>query len=300
MESSVQTLSPNRRTGIFLMLGAGLCWSLGGIIVRKLTLTDVWEVVFWRALFMAAFLGVLMAVLRGRGALANLRAIGGAGLLSGVCVAAQMIFFILALSHTTAANTFALMSVSPLLAALVGVLFLRERVARFTWLAVGFALGGIVLMFGEGIGTGRWLGNVFALCVPLGYAFQIVFLRKVRGHAGKPPDLLPALFAGALIAMLPTLFLGWPLAASPRDLALLLVMGCVQLGLGCWLMTLAVPHLRAAEMGLLALAETILAPLWVWLGTGEAPSTAALGGGALIVGALAANGWVTLRAERAG
>lgn len=300
MDSSVQTLSPNRRTGIFLMLGAGLCWSLGGIIVRKLTLTDVWEVVFWRALFMAAFLGVLMAVLRGRGALANLGAIGGAGLLSGVCVAAQMIFFILALSHTTAANTFALMSVSPLLAALVGVLFLRERVARFTWLAVGFALGGIVLMFGEGIGTGRWLGNVFALCVPLGYAFQIVFLRKVRGHAGKPPDLLPALFAGALIAMLPTLFLGWPLAASPRDLALLLVMGCVQLGLGCWLMTLAVPHLRAAEMGLLALAETILAPLWVWLGTGEAPSTAALGGGALIVGALAANGWVTLRAERAG
>lgn len=290
----------NRRMGIFLMLGAGLCWSLGGIIVRKLTLTDVWEVVFWRALFMAAFIGTLLSVSRGRGTLANVRAIGGAGLLSGVCIAAQMIFFILALSHTTAANTFALMSVSPLLAALVGVLFLRERVGRFTWFAIAIALGGIALMFGEGLGTGRWLGNLFALCVPLGYALQILFLRKVRGHAGKPPDLLPALFAGAVIAMLPTLFLGWPLEASMRDLSLLLVMGCVQLGVGCWLMTLAVPHLRAAEMGLLALADTILAPLWVWLGTGEAPSGAALAGGALIVGALAANGWVTLRAERAG
>jgi hypothetical protein len=37
----------------------------------------------------------------------------------------------------------------------------------------------------------------------------------------------------------------------------------------------------------------------VWLGTGEAPTGAALTGGVLIVGALAANGWVTLRSERA-
>ena len=80
---------------------------------------------------------------------------------------------------------------------------------------------------------------------------------------------------------------------------LLAIMGCVQLGMGCWLMTLAVPHLRAAEMGLLALTETILAPVWVWLGTGEAPTPAALSGAVLIIGALAANGWITLRREPA-
>ena len=108
---------------------------------------------------------------------------------------------------------------------------------------------------------------------------------------------MPTVFAGALMAMTPAFFLGWPLEATARDVLLLAFMGCVQLGMGCWLMTLAVPHLRAAEMGLLALTETILAPVWVWLGTGEAPSTAALMGGGLIVGALAANGWVTLRSE---
>ena len=54
-----------------------------------------------------------------------------------------------------------------------------------------FALGGIVIMFGEGLGTGRWLGNLYALCVPLGYACQILFVRKVQGAAGKAPDLLP-------------------------------------------------------------------------------------------------------------
>ena len=280
------------------MLAAGLCWSLGGIIVRKLTLTDTWEIVFWRALFMSVFLAALLLALRGRSVVASVRSIGLAGAISSVCLAAQIYFFILALSHTTAANTFVLMSISPLLAALVGLLFLRENVAWHTWLAIAFALGGIVIMFGEGFGTGRWLGNLFALCVPIGYACQILFVRKVQGAAGKAPDLMPTVLVGAVFAMAPALFLGWPFEATGQDVLLLAIMGYVQLGMGCWLMTLAVPHLRAAEMGLLALTETILAPMWVWLGTGEAPSTTALTGGVLIVGALAANGWVTLRHER--
>ena len=287
---------PSRARGIALMLGAGLCWSLGGIIVRSLTLKDVWEIVFWRALFMAAFLTVLLLAMRGRGALASVRAIGRAGVLSGACLAAQIYCFILALSHTTVANTFVLMSLSPLFAALAGLLFLRERVALHTWVAMAFALGGVVIMFSEGLNGGRWLGNLYALGVPLGYASQILFVRKVTGDRGAAPDLLPTVLLGGVFAMIPALFLGWPLEAAARDMSLLALMGCVQLGLGCWLMTLAVRHLRAAEMGLLALTETVLAPLWVWLGVGEAPGAAALAGGALIVGALVVNGWMGLRA----
>jgi drug/metabolite transporter (DMT)-like permease len=50
-------------------------------------------------------------------------------------------------------------------------------------------------------------------------------------------------------------------------------------------------------MGLLALTETILAPLWVWIGAGEAPGVAALTGGALIVGALAVNACMRVRSN---
>ena len=261
-------------------------------------LKDVWEIVFWRAFFMAAFLGVILLVLRGHGALASMRAIGAAGVLAGLCLAVQIYCFILALLNTTAANTFVLMSLSPLFAALAGLLFLRERLAWHTWIAVAFALGGIVIMFGEGLSSGRWLGNLFALCIPFAYACQIFFVRKVQGARGKAPDLLPTVLTGALIAMIPALWFGWPLEAAAPDISLLALMGCVQLGLGCWLMTLAVPHLRAAEMGLLALTETILAPVWVWIGIGEAPGNAALAGGVLIIGALAVNAWITLRMER--
>ena len=290
---------PNRSRGVLLMLGAGLCWSLGGIIVRSLVLKDVWEIVFWRALFMTAFLGVLLLALRGRGAWASVRGIGRAGVLAGACLAAQIYLFILALTNTTAANTFVLMSLSPLFAALAGLLFLRERVAWHTWMAIALALGGVAIMFGSGLDTGHLLGNLFALCIPMLYACQIICVRKVRGSVdGQAPDLLPTVLLAGVMAATPALLLGWPLEAAARDVSLLALMGCVQLGVGCWLATLAVQHLRAAEIGLLAVVETILAPLWVWLGVGEAPGNAALAGGALIVGALVVNGWLGLRHEK--
>ena len=290
---------PNRSRGVLLMLGAGLCWSLGGIIVRSLVLKDVWEIVFWRALFMTAFLGVLLLALRGRGAWASVRGIGRAGVLAGACLAAQIYLFILALTNTTAVNTFVLMSLTPLFAALAGLLFLRERVAWHTWMAIALALGGVAIMFGSGLDTGHLLGNLFALCIPMLYACQIICVRKVRGSVdGQAPDLLPTVLLAGVMAATPALLLGWPLEAAARDVSLLALMGCVQLGVGCWLATLAVQHLRAAEIGLLALVETILAPLWVWLGVGEAPGNAALAGGALIVGALVVNGWLGLRHEK--
>ena len=292
---------PNRSRGVLLMLGAGLCWSLGGIIVRSLVLKDVWEIVFWRALFMAAFLGVLLLALRGRGAWASVRGIGRAGVLAGACLAAKIYLFILALTNTTAANTFVLMSLSPLFAALAGLLFLRERVAWHTGTAIALALGGVAIMFGSGLDTGHLLGNLFALCIPMLYACQIICVRKVRGSVdGQAPDLLPTVLLAGVMAATPALLLGWPLEAAARDVSLLALMGCVQLGVGCWLATLAVRHLRAAEIGLLALVETILAPLWVWLGVGEAPGSTAMAGGALIVGALVVNGLAALRGERAG
>ena len=43
-------------------------------------------------------------------------------------------------------------------------------------------------------------------------------------------------------------------------------------------MTVASRYLSAGEIGLLALLETILGPIWVWLGIGERPTPLALVG----------------------
>jgi drug/metabolite transporter (DMT)-like permease len=186
------------------------------------------------------------------------------------------------------------MSTGPFFAALFGWVFLREQVPPRTWMAIGAALLGATLMFADGLDAGRTLGNLLALGVATVFALNVVVMRRM--HAAV--DMVPAVMIAGLISMAVALPFALPLDASARDLAILAPMGCLQLGLGCLLMTRATRTLAAGEIGLLSLIETVLAPLWVWLGTGERPSALALSGAAIVLGALLANEWIGLRRAR--
>ena len=63
-------------------------------------------------------------------------------------------------------------------------------------------------------------------------------------------------------------------------------------------MTLASRHITAAEVALFALLETILGPLWVWIGVGEQPSNLAIVGGIIVVASLAIHEFVGLHGQR--
>jgi drug/metabolite transporter (DMT)-like permease len=177
------------------------------------------------------------------------------------------------------------MSVSPFLAALAGRLLLREAVPARTWAAMIAAFAGIIVMFAESLGTGRIAGNLLALGVPVCFALNLVVLRMFRARA----DMLPTVMLAGIWSLVPTFLLAGNLTASDRDLGILLLMGCVQLGAGCLLMTAASRALSATELGLLALLEPIFAPIWVWMLLGEAPAAMALIGGAIVLGAVLAN-----------
>ena len=284
-----------RRKGVALMVAAGLCWSTGGIFVRNVTATDGWEIVFWRSVFMVAFLFATLAWWHRGAVWSKIGAVGRAGVLSGALLAATFFFFILSLMRNTAANTFVLMSTGPFFVAVFGLAFLGERVPARTWAAIAVALGGITLMFVEGLDAGRSLGNLLALGVPTAFALNVIVLRRMHATV----DMVPAVMIAGLISIAVALPFAWPLEPVPRDLAVLAPMGVLQLGLGCLLMTRATRYLSAGEIGLLSLIETILAPIWVWLGVGERPSELALAGGLVVVGALVANEWVGFRAASA-
>jgi drug/metabolite transporter (DMT)-like permease len=284
-----------RRKGVALMVAAGLCWSTGGIFVRSVAMADGWEIVFWRSVFMVAFLFAVLAWWHRGEVWSRIAAVGAAGLLSGALLAATFFFFILSLMRNTAANTFVLMSTGPFFVAAFGLAFLGERVPTRTWAAIAVALAGITLMFVEGVDAGRSLGNLLALGVPTAFALNVIVLRRMHATV----DMVPAVMIAGLISIAVAAPFAWPLDAVPRDLAVLAPMGFIQLGLGCLLMTKATRYLSASEVGLLSLVETILAPIWVWLGVGERPSELALVGGLVVLGALAANEWIGFRTATA-
>ena len=280
------------------MIVAAICWSSGGILVRALSITNAWEIVFWRSVFMAAFVTGVLTVMHGRRMPAAIIAVGRPGLVSGLFLAGTFFFFIGSLTHTTVANTFVLMSVSPFLAALAGRLILGESVPARTWIAIGVAFAGIVVMFADSLDAGRLTGNLLALGVSCCFAGQVTVLRKYHAQV----DMLPQVLVAGVISVAVALVLSPPFAATGRDLAILALMGCVQLGAGCLLATAASRHLSATEIGLLALLEPIIGPLWVWGFMGERPGDAALAGGVIVLAAVVANesfaAWRSIRTGR--
>ncbi|MBM4257236.1 MAG: DMT family transporter [Deltaproteobacteria bacterium] len=285
----------DRLKGLLLMTAAGLCWSSGGILVRSVSITSAWEIVFWRASFMALFVGIFLIVRYGSRTLSYVTAVGFPGVWAGAFLALSFFLFISSVVRTTVANALFLSSITPLVAALLGWFFLNEHVSRRTTIAMMASLGGIALMFADAFGSpGSLIGNLLACGVPLAFGANIIILRKM----GASVDMVPTILLGGLIAMPIALLMGWPLTASWHDVGILAVMGTFQLGMGCVLMTLAAPHLTAVEIGLLALLETILGPLWVWLGVGERPSDTALLGGLVVLTSLVVNQLAGLRSAR--
>ena len=281
----------SRRKGVLLMIGAGLCWSTGGILVRSVVLTDPWEIIFWRSVFMVIFMMGVLTLWHRAKVLEKIFEVGLPGILAGALLASTFFFFILSVTRNTVANTLILMSVGPFFVALSGRIFLGEQVSLRTWGTISTALVGIVLMFSEGLDSGRTIGNLLALGVPVAFGLNVVILR--RTHASV--SMAPAVMLAGIFSIVVSFPFAWPFTPTLRDFVVLGVMGWVQLGIGCVLMVMAARYLSAAEIGLFALLETILGPVWVWLGFGERPTDMALVGGLIVISALLLNGLLGMR-----
>ncbi len=281
------------RNALMMMVGATLCWSSAGPLVRSMQLTDSWEIVFWRSIFLSLFIGGWLWQQHRGDAWRKIRAVGIPGLVSAALLTIMFIGFIVALSRTTVANTLIIASSAPFFAALFGWLFLRERVTPRTWLAMMAAFAGIVVMFVGAVSHDRWIGALIALVVPVTYGLYVALLRKMHATV----DMIPAILLAGVISILVTAPFARPFEAAGRDFLLLAIMGSVQVGLGCVLMTIASRQLAAAEIGLLSILETVFGILLTWALIGEQPGSAALAGGAMVIAALAANQVFALRGQ---
>ena len=264
------------------MIVAPVLWSTAGVVTRHVGSGTPFEMVFWRSLFAFGFVAAVLLAGRHRFALTK------PALVSGAMWAVMFTAFMIALTLTSTANTLVVMSVSPLLTALLARAFLAEPIAPRTWLAVGAAALGIAWMFASDLdvhGARDYLGMAIAAAVPVAAAINVVTLRAAAASV----DLRPAVMLGAAISCLVAAPLAFPAQASASDIALLGFLGVFQLGLPCLLLVIASRALPAPEIALLGLLEVLLGPLWAWLGAGERPSSGTLLGGAVVLGALALN-----------
>ncbi|MGC4397186.1 DMT family transporter [Hydrogenophaga sp. T2] len=304
---------------VLLMVAVTLMWSIAGVVSRQLESAARFEVTFWRSAFTALSLLLILplwrAADRANGALVPK---AGEGLLhrhwgvlpgstpfwiSGLCWSVMFTAFMLALTFTTVANVLIIMSVGPLLTALVARFTLGQRLALRTWAAIVAAGLGIVYMYGSqflqafgdaAVDTGALVaGSLAALCVPTAAAINWTVVQRSQTH-GEKIDLVPSVLLGALVSSLFTLPLALPFNATAADIGWLALLGLVQLAIPCALAVVCARSLKAPEVSLLALLEVIFGILLAWLGAGESPGREVLLGGTLVIGALVVNellGW---------
>ena len=292
---AARILDRGHATGVTLVLVAGLMLSLSGVTLRHIESASGWQILFYRSL---TFFVVVTLYLVFRYRTHVVRAFvttGRPGLVVAVSLGLGSACYVFALLLTTVANALFIISSAPFVTAVLGWIVLRERVRPLTWLAMTIALAGIAIMFVNGIQSGRLLGNIVALGPAVSFAIMLVTLRLAADR-----DMIPAICLAGFVGAALGFTMADTLILSRHDLVLCLFLGVFQYTGGFVLITLGARYLPAAEVALLSLAETVLAPVWVWLGVGEVPTVLTLAGGAIVLSAVVAQAVTGMRSPNGG
>ena len=269
-----------RRRGQVYVALAAVAWSSAGVLQRELTV-DVPTQVAGRALFAMLALFAFVAVSE-RGSVARaFTSMGRAGLAVAGCTAIASGSFIVALNHTTVANVLFMQAVSPIAAAVIAWLALREQVSRRTAVAMLVALGGVAIMVG-GPGGAHGVGLALSIVMTLAFALALVITRHRRDIS-----MAPAICLSQVIVLAAFAPFADPGSVDAHNLLVIVALGVGQMALGLAFLTVGARLIPAAEVALITLVEVVLGPLWVWIAFSERPSTTTLIGGAIVIAAVA-------------
>ncbi len=284
VEATTHSPDKARFHGRLLALMAPVFWSISGVTVRYMESASAWQINFYRSGSLTLFvLAVLLVRYRG-GVVTAVRATGWAGPVGGFFLGMAFLANIVALTHTTVANAVLLMGSGPIVAAILARIFLAERIGTATLFAIVLAALAIAIMVGGGTGSGQLFGDIVALAGVMAFGCYVTVLR-----GGAAVDMTPAVFYAGIFSTIASALVSVPgegLAVSWLDFALCTMLGFVQLGIGSVMFAWAAQSVPAVELALFSLGETVLAPIWTWVGVGEVPHTATFVGGAVMLLAL--------------
>ncbi len=275
----------NPKKAIPLVLIAGLLWSFGPYIVRNIDESHLvpWQYLFTRGIVIFILLNFFIYLEEGKSFYKNYFKMGISGLIGGAGLGAAMITFIWSITNTSAAITLLCLASMPFITALLGFLFLKEKVSVNTWISIIIASIGIIIMALGSKNSNNIFGLLFGLISALGFA---IFSTTLRWRNDIPKfttvsvaGLICFVFSSIMIISLDINFL-----SSGKNQSLFALHGSLVC-FGLILYSIGSKHIPAADLTLLSLTEIIGGIFWVWLpwlGINEIPSTNTIVGGFLI------------------
>ena len=277
-------------------LGSGLMLALAGALLltpdtllMRLSGLDGGAMLAWRACLAGLVflsIGLIARFKEEKGNRARVSSFGFWSLV--ICQIGNASFFAFGIALAPVAVVLLAVATVPVIAALLGYFLLGELADRRVWATIVLVFSGILMSVagdmerGMNIDFETLLGACCGLAVAISLAFNFVIIRK---NKTVPFEL--AIGLGALIAGCTAFYL-WPAAWQVRGASLIYisVTGLIILPVSFFLLSKATRLTSAANVSMIMLLETVLGPLWVWLGIKETPNSLTLLGGLLVVGAL--------------
>jgi drug/metabolite transporter (DMT)-like permease len=243
---------------------------------------DSATLVVWSAFAACLGLGLACALRLKRGFLHAIASIGISEILYVVVAALCTISYVISLRYTSVANVMTIYASLPFVATAIAFLWLKERVSRRFCVAGLMAMGGVAVTAGAAATEDDVVGLLAGLVMTATFAGQLVIAKRYP----EMDILLVTAIAAGLSALVAAPFMTLDIPTTLQITGSTLY-GLVPYGLGTALALAGGRLIKSGEAGFIAMLDVVLGPLWVWLFFIEQPTTQAMIGGAMVLGAVA-------------
>ena len=275
----------NPKSAIPIVLLAGIFWSFGAYVVRHIDQPQLvtWQYLFTRGIVIFILLNIYLFLNEGLKFYKNYLKIGISGIIGGIGLGTAMITFIWSISNTTAAVTLLCLAAMPFITALLGFMFLKEKISITVWISIFVATFGIAVMAFGNVEKNTLPGLLFGLASAIGFSIFSVTLRWRK----KTPKFTTVAIAGLFCCIFSTIFItinDLSFISTSKNEALFATHGTLVCS-GLILYSIGSKNIPATDLTLLSLTEVIGGIFWVWLpwlGINEIPSTNTIIGGFFI------------------
>ena len=206
---------------VIIVLFGGLCISFAALFVRLIDTADGFQILAYRGI--GQFLVITLAaclirrVTPAQFFTSVFTSLGGCGLWMGLAMGLSYCFYVFALLNTSVASTLFIQSSAPIFTALLSWIFLGEKPAKRTVIAICGAVLGVGIMVWSGADLGRGLGNFYAILAAFFFAVMLVISRGSGRSDVLGGNLLGAVFASIWMVGAALVFSKGGLAVSGYD-----------------------------------------------------------------------------------
>ena len=122
----------NKIPGSLLIFLGAICLSFGGLIVKSFEGANLWQILFWRQIFFSIIVALYLLITYKKNFFKTFYKSGLRGFTAGIFLSIGFAAYVFAMYTTTVANTNFIITTETIFLALLGYIFLKEKINSIT------------------------------------------------------------------------------------------------------------------------------------------------------------------------